>query len=88
MRLTDIGAQQALAELGAVAGGRRAGFCEEMCCYCSGMVTLEGPFYTPGAEEEMLGQAGQKEEPRQRWAPAELQEALWTLSGSQGCPLQ
>lgn len=52
------------------------------------MVTLEGPFHTPGAEEETLGQAGLKEELRQRWAPAELQEALWTLSGSQGCPLQ
>lgn len=34
--LTDVGAQQPLAELGAVAGGRRAGFCEEICCYYGG----------------------------------------------------
>lgn len=57
-RLTDVGAQQPLAELGAVACGRRAGLCKKRCFAMVAMAkTLDGPSHTPGAEEEMLGQA-------------------------------
>lgn len=56
--------------------------------------TLDGPSHIPGTEEEVLGQAlglvgqaGLKQELKQRRAPAELLEALWTLSGSRGCLL-